>query len=151
MTIMQAKRPQANPSTREWQKFSRLSRQLAGMVRDNPVFAALLERMTTTPAAVSEDDARSRHDDILTVEQAADLLHLTPPTVRQMASRNQLRGRRLGKLWRFSRAKLIEFIEAGEPQPMPNACGTRNITSGVDSLSAIEAFNNLREQPRGRR
>ena len=81
------------------------------------------------------------NEDILTVEQAAELLHLTPPTVRQMASRNLLPGRRIGKLWRFSRRKLVEFIEAGNPCPSTNAADP--VTSGVDSRSVVDAFNNL--------
>ena len=51
--------------------------------------------------------------DILDVEEAAELLQLSAPTVRQMADRKLLPGRQLGKLWRFSRRQLIEFIEAG--------------------------------------
>lgn len=88
-------------------------------------------------------------DEILNVAQAAELLHLTEPTVRQMASRNLLPGRRLGKLWRFSRRKLVEFIEAGNPCPSTNAEALR--TSGVDSLSVAAAFSNRQEPTTGRR
>jgi excisionase family DNA binding protein len=89
------------------------------------------------------------NDDILDVDQAAKLLRLTAPTVRQMASRNLLPGRRLGKLWRFSRKKLIEFIEAGNPCLSTNAETPR--TTGVDSLSVAAAFSNRQERPTGRK
>ena len=82
--------------------------------------------------------------DILDVEQAAEFLRLTPPTVRQMASRNLLPGRRIGKLWRFSRRKLVEFIEAGNPCPSTNDAVP--LITGVDSPSAVAAFNNLPER-----
>lgn len=88
-------------------------------------------------------------NDILSVEEAAELLRLTPPTVRQMASRNLLPGRRLGKLWRFSRRKLVEFIEAGNPCPSIN--GEVPSTTGVDSRSVSDGFNNLLEAPTGKR
>jgi excisionase family DNA binding protein len=84
--------------------------------------------------------------DILSVEQAAELLQLTSPTVRQMASRGIIPGRRYGKLWRFSLKQLIAHVEAGDPCPSTNAEAPR--TTGVDSHSAVSAFNNLREQPR---
>ena len=83
-------------------------------------------------------------DEILTVEQAADFLHLTPPTVRQMACRELLPGRRIGKLWRFSRKKLVEFIEAGNPCLSTNVAAP--LTTGADSRSVVDAFNSLVEQ-----
>src|ERR1700675_3250494 len=80
-------------------------------------------------------------DAILSVEEAAEFLRLTPPTVRQMASRAVLPGRRIGKLWRFSRQQLIDFIEAGNPCLSTNVPAPR--TTGVDSRSAATAFDNL--------
>lgn len=91
-------------------------------------------------------------DDILTVEQAAEFLQFTPSTVRDMANRGLLPGRRLGRFWRFSRRKLVEFIEAGNP-PAASTNGARGgrPVSGADAQSAIDAFNNLREGPARRR
>ena len=90
------------------------------------------------------NDRGTSSDEILDVEQAAEFLHLTPPTVRQMAARNLLPGRRIGKLWRFSRRKLVEFIEAGNPCPSTNDAAP--LITGVDSPSAVAAFSNLPER-----
>lgn len=80
-------------------------------------------------------------DDILTVEQAAELLHLTPPTVRQLASRGLIPCKRYGRLYRFSKEQLVAQVKAGDPCPSTNAAAPT--TTGVDSRSASDAFSNL--------
>jgi excisionase family DNA binding protein len=89
------------------------------------------------------------NDDILTVDQAADFLQLTPPTIRQMAARGLLPGRRFGRMWRFSRRQLLEFIETGNPPPTPPISATERqpYTTGVDSESAILGFSQLPSRP----
>jgi excisionase family DNA binding protein len=98
------------------------------------------------PCGESNTDGAS---EILTVEQAADLLHLTAPTVRQMASRALLPGRRIGKLWRFSRKKLVAFIKEGNPTCLSTNGAAPRIT-GVDSRSVVEGFSNLPARTTGR-
>lgn len=57
-----------------------------------------------TPAAIAEH--------LLTQEQAAEVLGVTPRYVRDMRARNVLPYVKVGKLVRFRRSDLVAFIEA---------------------------------------
>ena len=48
---------------------------------------------------------------VLTSEQAAAVLQLTRRTITNMLDRGDLRGVRVGKEWRISRAELVRFVE----------------------------------------
>ena len=52
-------------------------------------------------------------NDVLTVDQAAEFLQLNEYTVRLLARRRELPGKKVGGSWRFSRKKLLEFVEKG--------------------------------------
>jgi excisionase family DNA binding protein len=84
---------------------------------------------------MSAETASDRRADVLTVDQAAELLQLSAPIVRQLASRSELPGRRMGKrtgfAWRFSRKQLIEFVEAGERVKTRGVETMKNIVAGV--------------------
>ena len=49
-------------------------------------------------------------EEVLTLEQAAALLHLHPRTVGALARAGKLPGRKVGKQWRFARARLFEHL-----------------------------------------
>jgi excisionase family DNA binding protein len=75
--------------------------------------------------------------DILNVEQAAELLQLTPPTVRQMASRRIIPGRKLGgKYWRFSTRQLFAWVRNEPIGPSPTTAPARRRSSTKSKLSA---------------
>lgn len=48
---------------------------------------------------------------VLTSEQAAAVLQLTRRTITNMLDRGDLRGVKVGKEWRISRAELVRFVE----------------------------------------
>jgi excisionase family DNA binding protein len=48
---------------------------------------------------------------VLTSEQAAAVLQLTRRTITNMLDRGDLRGAKIGKEWRISRAELLRFVE----------------------------------------
>jgi len=50
--------------------------------------------------------------DVLTLAEAAELLRCHPVTVKRMAAKGSIPARKLGSLWRFSRQRLIEWIQA---------------------------------------
>jgi excisionase family DNA binding protein len=54
--------------------------------------------------------------DVLTLEEAAELLQANPEDVRRLAERGDLPGRKLGRAWRFSRAAVLAWL-AGADQP----------------------------------
>jgi excisionase family DNA binding protein len=52
----------------------------------------------------------SRQPDVLTAEQLAELLQVDVKTVRSLAARGELPGRRIGRHWRFSREAVLEWL-----------------------------------------
>ena len=57
--------------------------------------------------------------EVLTLEEAAELLRLGPAAARAAADAGEIPGRRIGGRWRFSRRRLVEWLEAGEgPTPV---------------------------------
>lgn len=50
-------------------------------------------------------------DRLLTLREAAEVLHLSPRTVRQYVTRGEIEGRLIGGRWRFRRADLDGFYE----------------------------------------
>jgi excisionase family DNA binding protein len=53
-------------------------------------------------------------DRVLSTEEAAELLHVKPKTLREWANLGRIPGRKIGKSWRFSRAQLLAFVRTGE-------------------------------------
>lgn len=63
-------------------------------------------------------------ENMLTVEDVAQILHVKPLTVRQMFRQKRLRGFKLGKAWRTTREMLQEDIETvarGQVAAQPRA------------------------------
>jgi len=56
---------------------------------------------------------------VLSGEQAAELLQVSPEVVRRLAARGQLPGRKLAGEWRFSRAALLAWLAHAEPGGSP--------------------------------
>jgi excisionase family DNA binding protein len=61
--------------------------------------------------------AKPASEEVLTLEQAAALLHLHPRTVSALARAGKLPGRKVGKQWRFARARLVEHV--ADPTRIP--------------------------------
>ena len=52
--------------------------------------------------------------DVLTVEQLAELLQVDEKTVRSLAAKGELPGRKLGRNWRFSRQAVLDWLATPE-------------------------------------
>lgn len=48
--------------------------------------------------------------EVLTAEQAADLLQVSLRTVLQLARDGELRGHKVGRAWRFCRADVVAYV-----------------------------------------
>lgn len=59
----------------------------------------------------------TNEDVVLNVEEAAQLLRVSPWTVRELARRGRLPGRRVGKEWRFWRRALLEWLRGEKDRP----------------------------------
>jgi excisionase family DNA binding protein len=53
----------------------------------------------------------TRQKEVLTAEEAAEFLGFNPVTVRLKARSGEIPGRKVGKEWRFSRRRLLEWLE----------------------------------------
>ena len=51
--------------------------------------------------------------EVLTLEQAAELLQIEPEAVAELAGAGELHGRRIGEAWRFSRSALLAWLAGG--------------------------------------
>jgi excisionase family DNA binding protein len=68
--------------------------------------------------------------DVLTIEEAAELLGVSVKTFNKVLHSEDIPGRKIGREWKFSRQALIAWIgagrssefyrEAGEVRPVPN-------------------------------
>jgi excisionase family DNA binding protein len=74
---------------------------------------------------------------VLTSEQAAKVLQLTRRTITNMLDRGDLRGVKIGKEWRISRAELVRFVETGS---MPRS--QAQPPSGVLDIDATPIVTN---------
>jgi excisionase family DNA binding protein len=52
----------------------------------------------------------------LTLREAAEVLHLSTRTIREYVKRGEIRGKLIGKRWRFKRADLDAFFENAPSQ-----------------------------------
>ena len=63
-----------------------------------------------------EIDAPSIGDRLLTLQEAAEVLRLSTRTVREYVKRGEIRGKIIGKRWRFRREDLDAFFEKAPSQ-----------------------------------
>ncbi len=66
-------------------------------------------------------DATGEGDrEIMTVDEAAEFLHVAPATVRTQLAARRMPGKRIGKEWRLSRTALLQWLsQPGEPKNYP--------------------------------
>ena len=55
-----------------------------------------------------------REPDVLTVEQLAELLQVDEKTLRSLAAKGELPGRKVGRHWRFSRQAVLDWLATPE-------------------------------------
>lgn len=58
----------------------------------------------------------SEIEDVLTTEEAADLLRVSTKTILGLVSRGTLPGRKVGRAWRFLRSDLVAYVHGGRGQ-----------------------------------
>jgi excisionase family DNA binding protein len=83
-----------------------------GRRKQQVVSELLAERLELGRIQIS--DSRERLDEVLTLEEAAELLRLPSKSVEAIAAAGELPGREIGGEWRFSRKSILRWL-AGEP------------------------------------
>ncbi len=64
--------------------------------------------------AVGRVAPQLREPDVLTVEQLAELLQVDEKTLRSLAAKGELPGRKVGRHWRFSRQAVLDWLATPE-------------------------------------
>jgi excisionase family DNA binding protein len=91
----------------EAEKLSRASVEL-GRPKQDLVAEAL--RALDVPSVGFGFGQRDGWPEVLTAEQLAELLQVEVKTVRALAARGELPGRKLGNQWRFSRRAVLDWL-----------------------------------------
>jgi excisionase family DNA binding protein len=77
--------------------------------------AGLVDRyLGAADVVVGRAATQIRAPDVLTVEQLGELLQIDEKTVRALAAKGELPGRKLGRHWRFSRQAVLEWLATPE-------------------------------------
>lgn len=90
------------------------------MLKTSASFRPVVEyepRFGTKERGVAVDSVREK--EVLTVEEAAELLRFAPYTIREKARDGQIPGRKIGGEWRFSRRRLLEWLEEVDRERTP--------------------------------
>ena len=72
-------------------------------------------------------DREMRADEVLTLEEVAAFLKLSPEAVRSRAEEGELPGRRFGKEWRFARMAVLAWLAGGDMQERKRKSRTWNV------------------------
>ena len=96
--------------------------QATGRAKQHLVSELLGDRLTTGAhqLAVGRLEVASGSDipvdEVLTLEEVAALLKVSPDAVRSLAEKGELPGRRFGNDWRFARVAVLGWLADGERQ-----------------------------------
>jgi excisionase family DNA binding protein len=79
-------------------------------------------RLLDGETTVGRAEVRTRPDaEVLTVEQAAELLQVEPADVSVLADAGELPGRKIGDEWRFLRGAVLAWLGGAAPKPASRA------------------------------
>ena len=95
------------------EKLSRAAFELKTPKRE--LVADLVDRyLGAEDLAVGRVAPQLREPDVLTVEQLAELLQVDEKTLRSLAGKGELPGRKVGRHWRFSRQAVLDWLATPE-------------------------------------
>ena len=95
------------------EKLSRAAFELKTPKRE--LVADLVDRyLDAEDLAVGRVAPQLREPDVLTVEQLAELLQVDGKTLRSLAAKGELPGRKVGRHWRFSRQAVLDWLATPE-------------------------------------
>jgi excisionase family DNA binding protein len=95
------------------EKLSRAAFELKTPKRE--LVADLVDRyLGAEDVVVGRAASQLRERDVLTVDQLAQLLQVDDKTVRSLAAKGELPGRKVGRHWRFSRQAVLEWLATPE-------------------------------------
>jgi excisionase family DNA binding protein len=90
------------------EKLSRAAFELKTPKRE--LVADLVDRYLGAEDVAVGRATQLREPDVLTIEQLAELLQVDEKTVRSLAAKGELPGRKVGRQWRFSREAVLDWL-----------------------------------------
>lgn len=88
----------------------------------------------------------AKQDEMLSLEEAADVLSVSKSTLYRMIERKEVKGRKVGRQWRFSRADVQAYLDRGPQAVVLASVGKEEVDALLPSLA--EASQRLgREMP----
>jgi excisionase family DNA binding protein len=90
------------------EKLSRAAFELKTPKRE--LVADLVDRYLGAEDVVLGRASELREPDVLTIEQLAELLQVDEKTVRSLATKGEIPGRKVGRHWRFSRQAVLAWL-----------------------------------------
>ena len=94
------------------EKLDRASFELKTPKRE--LVADLVDRYLDEDVLVGRVSVASKEPDVLTAEQLAEMLQVDEKTVRTLAARGEVPGRKIGRHWRFSRQAILDWLATPE-------------------------------------
>ncbi len=91
----------------------------------------------------------SKCPEILTLQQAAEMLQISERTIQRMLKTGEIPGARIGGQWRFDRQQLRAMVR-GEWQPEPDQVELAECESLVLGVEIPQAFLDLQQAARKR-
>ena len=78
--------------------------------------ALAMKQISRAAGAAKRAMSGASREPFLTLDEAAEILRLHPRTVRDYVSRGELRGRLIGRRWRFRQKDLDAFFDSARSQ-----------------------------------
>lgn len=86
----------------------------------------LYEKLNSIEALLLDKNSLPESQQILTVKEAAEILHLSVPTIYGYVSRNEIPFSKKGKRLYFSKSELIEWIKQGRKKTLAEIAALAN-------------------------
>ena len=91
----------------------------------------------------------SKYSEILTLQQAAEMLQISERTIQRMLKAGEIPGAQIGGQWRFDREQLRSMVR-GEWKPEPDQVEMAERESLVLGVEIPQAFLDLQQAARQR-
>ncbi len=91
----------------------------------------------------------SKYPEILTLQQAAEMLQISERTIQRMLKAGEIPGAQIGGQWRFDREQLLAMVR-GEWKPEPDQVEMAERESMVLGVEIPQAFLDLQQAARQR-
>jgi general secretion pathway protein E len=76
-----------------------------------------------------------KQEEMLSLEEAADVLSVSKSTLYRMIERKEVKGRKVGRQWRFSRADVQAYLDRGPQAVVLSSVGTAEVDALLPSLA----------------